>query len=121
MKPNNARAIVGVTIALTTFNLLAQETVAERHAMATNQLKELAADISRQCLTDIRTLGDWKNQRLELRRQLLEMLGLDPLPARTPLNVQMTGQLQRDGYRIERVVFQSLPGLYVTGNFFVPG
>ena len=48
------------------------------------------------------------------------MLGLDPLPARTPLKAQITGRLERDAYRIEKLVFQSLPGLYVTGNFYVP-
>ena len=88
--------------------------------MATNQLKRLAADISARCLTDVRTLDDWKARRPELRRQLLEMLGLDPLPSRTPLKAQITGQLDREAYRIERLVFQSLPGLYVTGNFYVP-
>jgi len=30
------------------------------------------------------------------------------------------GRLERDAYRIEKLVFQSLPGLYVTGNFYVP-
>jgi len=120
MKPNTARAIVGVTIMLSSFSLLAQETAAQRHAMATNQLKEIAADISLQCLTDIRTLEDWKKQRPELRRQLLEMLGLDPLPARTSLKAQITGRLERDTYRIEKIILQSLPGLYVTGNFYVP-
>ena len=100
MKPNTARAIVGVTIMLSSFSLLAQETAAQRHAMATNQLKEIAADISLQCLTDIRTLEDWKKQRPELRRQLLEMLGLDPLPARTSLKAQITGRLERDGHPV---------------------
>src|SRR6266536_5578112 len=120
MKSNTAHAAVGVTILLSSFGLLAQETAALRHAMATNQLKEIAGDISLQCLTDVRTLEDWKKQRPELRRQLLEMLGLDPLPARTPLKAQITGRLERDAYRIEKIIFQSLPGLYVTGNFYVP-
>src|SRR3989442_11327992 len=120
MKSNTAHAAIGVTILLSSFGLLAQETAALRHAMATNQLNEIAGDISLQCLTDIRSLEDWKKHRPELRRQLLEMLGLDPLPARTPLKAQITGRLERDAYRIEKIIFQSLPGLYVTGNFYVP-
>src|SRR6185369_3713497 len=120
MKSNTARAVVGVTILLSAFGLRAQETAAQRHAMATNQLIAIATDMSSQCLTDIRSLEDWKQQRPLLRRQLLEMLGLDPLPARTPLKAQITGRLERDAYRIEKIVFQSLPGLYVTGNFYVP-
>ena len=97
-----------------------QESAAQRHGMATNQLKRLAAEMSDRCLSQVRTLDDWKQQRVESRRQLLEMLGLDPLPARTPLQVQVTGRLERDAYVVEKTVFQSLPGLYVTGNSISP-
>lgn len=88
--------------------------------MATNQLKRVAAEMSARCLEENRSLDEWKEQRVELRRQLLEMLGLDPLPSRTPLQAQVTGRLEREAYSIEKIVFQSLPGLYVTGNFYVP-
>src|SRR2546425_2621169 len=119
MNPQTTRAAC-VAILLSTSHLIAQETAGQRHEMATNQLKRIAAEMSARCLSDIRTLDDWKKPRPELRRQLLEMLGLAPLPARTPLKAQITGQLERDAYRIEKIVFQSLPGLYVTGNFYVP-
>ncbi len=92
----------------------------QRQEMTTNHLKRIAADMSARCLIEIRSLDDWKKQRTELRRQLLEMLGLDPLPARTPLKAHIAGQLDRETYRVEKVVFQSMPGLYVTGNFYVP-
>src|SRR5256885_14284489 len=91
------------------YHLTAQETAAQRHEMATNQLKQIVADMSARCLNEIRTLDDWKQQRPELRRQLLEMLGLDPLPKRTPLNARITGRLEREACRIEKIVFQSLP------------
>ncbi len=120
MNTRFVRAAASVVVALSSFSLPAQETAAQRHEMATNQLKGIAADISSQCLSDIRTPEDWKKQRPELRRQLREMLGLDPLPARTPLKAQITGRLERNDYRIEKIVFQSRPGLYVTGNFYVP-
>jgi len=119
MTPYGTRAAC-IVILLSATTLRAQETAGQRHGMATNQLIRIAAEMSARCLSDVRTLDDWKKQRVELRRQLLEMLGLDPLPARTPLRVQITGWLERDAYRIEKIVFQSLPGLYVTGNFYVP-
>lgn len=102
------------------FLLHAQDSAAQRHAMATNQLKRLAMDMSAQCLTDIRTLDEWNQRRPELRRQLLEMLGLDPLPARTPLKARITGTVDRPGFRIEKIVFESMPGLFVTGNLYLP-
>ena len=115
-----AIGVTGLFVLLLSFRLPAQDSAGSRHAAATNQLKQLAAALSASCLNDVRTLSDWQKQRAELRRQLLDMLGLDPLPARTPLKAEITGRLERELYRIEKIVFQSSPGLYVTGNFYVP-
>lgn len=98
----------------------AQESPAQRHAMATNALKRVALEMSERSLREVTTLQDWNTRRPVLRRQLLDMLGLDPLPRRTPMRPRVTGHLQRENYRIEKIVFQSMPGLYVTGNFYVP-
>lgn len=54
----------------------------------------------------------------EVRRRVREMLG--PLPAPTPLRSEITGVLERDGYRIEKLLFESRPGLWVTANLYVP-
>ncbi len=43
-----------------------------------------------------------------------------PLPEKTPLNPRVTGVLERDAYRIEKVLFESRPGFLVTGNLYVP-
>ncbi len=42
------------------------------------------------------------------------------LPPKTPLNPTITGTLHRDGYRIEKLVFESLPKFYVTAAVYVP-
>jgi cephalosporin-C deacetylase-like acetyl esterase len=110
-----------LALALSGFgHLHGQETAARRHALATNQLMRLAGEMSARCLDEVASLEEWRGQRMELRGQLRDMLGLNPLPERTPLKVEITGRLDRTGYVIEKVVFQSLPGLYVTGNFYVP-
>ncbi len=72
------------------------------------------------CLADIKTLDDWKAKRGEYRRQLLEMLGLDPLPEKTDLKPVITGKLDHDDFVVEKLHFQSRPGLYVTGNLYLP-
>lgn len=59
-------------------------------------------------------------QTPEARRQLQEMLGLDPFPERTPLQPQVTGAIERDGVIVENIHFQSRPGLYVTANLYRP-
>jgi len=53
-----------------------------------------------------------------IREGFLESLG--GLPERTPLNPQVTGVVRREGYRVEKVIFESQPKHYVTGLFFVP-
>ena len=73
-----------------------------------------------QCLTEIGTLADWTSRREELRRQLREMLGLDPEPDRTPLTPHITGTLDHPEFTVEKLHFQSRPGLYVTGNLYLP-
>lgn len=62
----------------------------------------------------------WKRKRAGVRQQMLYMLGLDPMPAKTPLHARITGQLERERYRVDKIVFESLPGLYVTGDLYVP-
>ncbi len=43
-----------------------------------------------------------------------------PFPEKTPLNAKVTGKLERDAYTIEKVVFESRPGFFVTANLYVP-
>ena len=43
-----------------------------------------------------------------------------PLPDKTPLNPRVTGQLDRDSYRVEKVIFESRPGMLVTANLYIP-
>ncbi|NQT12263.1 MAG: hypothetical protein HQ582_05920, partial [Planctomycetes bacterium] len=53
-----------------------------------------------------------------LRRDYLEMIG--PWPEKTPLAPEVTGVIECDGYRIEKVVYQSRPSHRVTANLYVP-
>jgi cephalosporin-C deacetylase-like acetyl esterase len=120
MKKALARIIIGIALLLPLSHAQAQESPERRHQMVIEHLKKTAAEISARALNDIQSLTDWQRRRPELRRELLYMLGLDPLPQRTPLKTQIKGTIDRPGYRIEKLVFQSLPGLYVTGNFYLP-
>jgi dienelactone hydrolase len=72
------------------------------------------------CLEDIDSLETWESRREQYRQQLLQMLGLDPWPQKTDLQATTTGVTEADEFRVERVHFQSMPGLYVTGNLYVP-
>lgn len=64
--------------------------------------------------------GQWKATLTERRAKWLEMLGLSPLPERTPLQAKVTGTLERGDYSVEKIHFQSLPGAHVAGNLYRP-
>jgi len=53
-----------------------------------------------------------------LREKFLEAIG--GLPKRTPLNPQVTGIISRNGYRIEKIIFESQPKHYVSALLFLP-
>jgi dienelactone hydrolase len=53
-----------------------------------------------------------------LREQFLNAIG--GLPARTPLNPRVTGVVSREGYRVEKILFESRPKHYVTALLFLP-
>ena len=52
------------------------------------------------------------------RAEIKECFG--PMPEKTPLNAKVTGILDRDTYKIEKVIFESRPGYMVTANLYVP-
>jgi len=66
------------------------------------------------------TREEFDRRREAQRRELYRCLGLDPLPPRTPLKARVTGVLERRGYRIEKVVFESRPNFPVTAHLYVP-
>ena len=66
------------------------------------------------------TREQWQARAAWLRDQVRFAAGLVPEPARTPLNARVHGRLDRDGYTIEKVAFESRPGLWATGNLYRP-
>lgn len=66
----------------------------------------------------IKTRADAQRYVEMVRAKILDCFG--PWPERTPLQARITGVVQRDDYRIERVIFESRPGFLVTANLYVP-
>ncbi len=62
----------------------------------------------------------WEKRAEFLRHQVLVSQGLWPMPVHTPIEANIHGKLERDGYTVENVFFASLPGHYVTGNLYRP-
>lgn len=88
-----------------------------------HHLVHCASHITDSFFTTIHTLDQWLVQKETRRQQLIEMLGLVNVPltgVRPPLNIKRTGIIQQNGYRIEKIYFESLPELYVPGNLYIP-
>ena len=58
-------------------------------------------------------------RRAEVRAKVLRAMGGLP-DQRGPLNARIAGALERDGFRIEKITFESLPGYLVTANLYLP-
>ncbi len=65
-----------------------------------------------------KTSGQVAEYQKRLRTKFIEVLG--GFPDRTPLNPQVTGVIRRDGYRVEKIIFESQPEHYVTAALFLP-
>lgn len=61
----------------------------------------------------------WQERRTELRRAMFQAMGAFP-DKPCPLEARVIGALKRPGYRIEKVIFQSRPDMWVTGSLYVP-
>lgn len=68
----------------------------------------------------IHSLNDWQQHADSIRRQLKTGMELQQFPARTPLNAKYRNKQTLDGYTVEAVIFESVPGFYVTGNLYRP-
>jgi dienelactone hydrolase len=79
-----------------------------------------AHELEREFLPGVKTADDFERLRPSLRADFFDMLGLRPMPERTPLKAVVTGKVELPGYTIEKLHFQSLPGLYVTANLYLP-
>ncbi len=66
------------------------------------------------------TWEGWQERSEAVRRQILVALGLWPMPTKLPIQATIDGKVERDDYTVERVFFESSPGLYVTGSLYRP-
>jgi dienelactone hydrolase len=83
--------------------------------------KYLAAEadkLAAKYLDGAKTIDEWKQKRPRLYQEYMDMLGLWPIPEKTPLMVTKTGEVEAHGVVVEKIHFQSKPGLYVTANVY---
>ncbi len=84
----------------------------QTEAQAKEQLARFAARYS--------NAAEWKQRAQRIREGILRGAELSPLPKKCPLNPILHSKREHDGYSVENLAFESLPGVFVTGNLYRP-
>lgn len=66
----------------------------------------------------LKSISDWEKRREYVRNTLWDIIG--PFPEKTPLNAKVIRKFKKDGYSVENIIYESLPGYYVTASLFIP-
>jgi len=69
-------------------------------------------------IASLHNLTAWQQKQKRIAVSLKKAVG--PFPAKTPLNANVTGSYNKNGYRIENIIYESQPGYYVTSSLFIP-
>jgi len=69
-------------------------------------------------IAGLSSLSDWQQRQKLIRETLLNIVG--PFPEKTPLNAKITRTINKDGFKVENIIFESQPGFYLTSSMFIP-
>jgi cephalosporin-C deacetylase-like acetyl esterase len=69
-------------------------------------------------IAKLKSQSDWAKRQAFVKEKIYELVG--PFPERTPLNPRITGTIKKNGYRIDKIVFEAMPEYYVTGCIYIP-
>jgi cephalosporin-C deacetylase-like acetyl esterase len=90
-------------------------------AMLPNHVNRLANSLLEERARQVNRLADRNHvasRQAYIRERMIQMMG--GLPERTPLNPRTVAVLEREDYKIEKVIFESQPRFYVTANLYLP-
>jgi len=88
--------------------------------MIQEYLRGETEQIHRRFFQNVESVEDWKKLRPKYKEEYFYMLGLWPMPQKTPLKATITRTLQGDDYIVDMLHYQSRPQLYVTANLYRP-
>lgn len=75
-------------------------------------------DARRKIVAQLKTPEEILHRQQQLKKKFLEAVGA--FPEKTPLNAQTVGTLKGDGFRVEKVIYESRPNHHVTANLYIP-
>ena len=69
-------------------------------------------------IAELHSLSDWQQKQELIRETLMDIVG--PFPEKSPLNAKILRIINKNGYKVEHIVYESQPGFYVTSSLFIP-
>src|SRR5689334_4868178 len=110
---------LAAALSLTAAVCLAQSSPTDPFLGWLNRIAQQQLDDRERAIAAVRTRADADRRKAMVRAKLSALIG--GLPTYDgPLNARVTGRLQSDTHTIEKVIFESLPGFYITANLYRP-
>jgi dienelactone hydrolase len=100
-------------------NLSAQQPKQDPLLRWMDQIAQQQLQRRENAIAEIHSVADAERRKQLVRETFLSLIGGLP-DYRGPLNPRITGHIQSANYTIEKVIFESLPGFYVTANLYRP-
>ncbi|MEP6595515.1 MAG: alpha/beta hydrolase family protein [Ginsengibacter sp.] len=69
-------------------------------------------------IAKLKTRSDWQKRQVVVKNKLKELIGT--FPKKEALNPEVTGVVQKEGYRIEKIIYEPVPGFYEAGCLYIP-
>ena len=114
------RASIALLAAVSVYPLSGQPTEPEEQLMRwLNRVAQEQLDQREAAIRQVKTAEAAKKRQEQVRGKILELIGGLPEYA-GPLNARITGRIDKHKYIIEKVVFESLPRVYVTADVYRP-
>ena len=95
------------------------------HSDSPNALYHYLTDQANEFLQDrqdkiakLSGLEDWQKWQSKIRLTLNEIAG--PFPEKTPLNAKTVRIIEKPDFRVEHIIYESVPGFYVTSSLYLP-
>jgi cephalosporin-C deacetylase-like acetyl esterase len=119
-RPVQTRALLlGCAILLCLTSLPAQDKPRDALVDWMDQIAQQQLQQRAKAIREIHTTAEAERRKQWVRKQMLDDMGGLP-HYKGPLNARITGRLRNSSYTIEKVIYESLPGLYVTANLYRP-
>jgi uncharacterized protein len=102
------------------YEAVSQESGKENLCVGHYYTEEEAAQVIQNLKEEYLTEKEWLQRAEMIKRGIMQGSGLSPLPHKAPLNPRFTEERKYEGYSVQNVAIESLPGVFVTGSLYLP-